>query len=230
MDSMTHPTDTAKSEELEACPGCGRNGSEDNAIQMAAVSLASFKSAAGGYAFRVECACGFQGPSSLNGGEAIARWNRRSSPPQNDAGGEELREALLEKATWFRCCPSTGEYSGEYCSVRPADDHNMVPMIGVEAVLRILRTPMSELQAWGQEFEAGEAVTSDSADYLHTFYGILNAQGKFWTPLPFNCEESARRHLAKVATGENKSILTTHKIVPVRIRLSALPSAPSGEG
>jgi hypothetical protein len=26
----------------------------------------------------------------------------------------------------------------------------------------------------------------DSADYTHAFYGILNRQGQFWTPVAFN--------------------------------------------
>ena len=53
-------------------------------------------------------------------------------------------EALLAKATWFRRCPNTGEYSGEYCSVRPYDDSNMVPMISVDTALSALDQPAQE--------------------------------------------------------------------------------------
>ena len=59
--------------------------------------------------------------------------------------------------------------------------------------------------------KAGEdGVHSDSADYRHTFYGILNAQD----------EEAAQAHLAQFAIGSNKSMLETHKIAPVRVQLS----------
>jgi len=56
----------------------------------------------------------------------------------------DAREALLTKATWFRFCPSTGEYTGEYCSVRPHDDTNMVPMVHVDAILAALNPADAE--------------------------------------------------------------------------------------
>lgn len=74
----------------------------------------------------------------------------------------------------------------------------------------------------GDEAMGKKAATIDSAVYHHTFYGILNKQGQFWTPLPFHDEAAARAHLAKWAIGKNQNMLDTHKIVPVRIRLTAL--------
>lgn len=67
--------------------------------------------------------------------------------------------------------------------------------------------------------------SSDSNDYNHTFYGILNKQGKFWTPRPFDNEEAARAHLSKWAVGDYRSMLSTHKIVPVRVRLETIPAS-----
>jgi hypothetical protein len=67
-----------------------------------------------------------------------------------------------------------------------------------------------------------ETVGSDSADYSHTFFGILNAQGDFWTPLPFHDEAAALAHLQKHAVGDYGAMLKTHRIVPVRIQLTAL--------
>lgn len=109
-------TDTQAMAALEPCPGCGRDGREDNAIQMAAVSLASFKSAAGGYAFRVECACGFQGPSSLNGNKAIAAWNRRAHSPEHDTIGSHIGNggrfdpAAAEPVAWMYKNPLPGKH------------------------------------------------------------------------------------------------------------------------
>jgi hypothetical protein len=65
-------------------------------------------------------------------------------------------------------------------------------------------------------------VACDSADYRHAFYGILNAQGQFWTPLPFHDEDAARAHLRKWAVGDYKSMLETHKVVPVRVQLTKI--------
>ena len=38
-------------------------------------------------------------------------------------------------------------------------------------------------------------VRSDSKTYGHTFYGILNADGDFWTPLAFHSEAMAKQHI-----------------------------------
>ena len=65
----------------------------------------------------------------------------------------------------------------------------------------------------------------DSLVYKRPFFGILNAQGNFWTPLAFDSEESARKHIISFwghDTENRDRCLRTHKIVPVRIRLSAL--------
>jgi len=62
----------------------------------------------------------------------------------------------------------------------------------------------------------------DSSVYKHTFFGILNAQGEFWTPIPFSGEREAREYLSRYALDKNKSMLETHKIVPVRIQLTQI--------
>lgn len=75
-----------------------------------------------------------------------------------------------------------------------------------------------------------DSVTSDSADYNHTFYGILNKQGKFWTPLAFHDEDAAKAHLSRWAKGDYASMLSTHKIVPVRVQLTARASRETERG
>lgn len=142
--------------------------------------------------------------------------NSVSSPPQNDAGVEGLREALLEKATWFRCCPSTGEYSGEYCSVRPADDHNMVPMIGVEAVLRILH-PML-----GQEFEAGDT-------WCKHYDAMAKAAGELKAAIRPQLDAMPYADHAKVRKAFNDIAVVAGRALDF-LQGRPLPSAPSGEG
>lgn len=75
-----------------------------------------------------------------------------------------------------------------------------------------------------------ERVESDSQEYDHTFYGILNKQGQFWTPMPFHDEKAAKDQIAKWAKGSNAGMLTTHKIVPVRIQLTALMQSNQDRG
>jgi len=69
--------------------------------------------------------------------------------------------------------------------------------------------------------------TIDSADYKHTFYGILNAQGEFWTPLAFHSEQKAEEHIAGFwhANEQERALFRSKRsIVPVRIQLTALPT------
>ena len=66
---------------------------------------------------------------------------------------------------------------------------------------------------------------SDSADYGQTFYGILNAQGQFWTPLAFDSKEGAEAYLAGFISRNDErfaSMRRTHKAVPVRVWLEAI--------
>lgn len=66
---------------------------------------------------------------------------------------------------------------------------------------------------------------SDSKIYSGSFYGILNAQGDFWTPLAFSSEAAARQHIASFWGSDHASrdkCLRTHKIVPVRVQLTQL--------
>lgn len=67
--------------------------------------------------------------------------------------------------------------------------------------------------------------TSDSKVYKATFYGILNAQGDFWTPLAFDSEKDARDHITAFwgrQTDMAARCLKDFAIVPVRIRLTQL--------
>jgi hypothetical protein len=66
----------------------------------------------------------------------------------------------------------------------------------------------------------------DSADFKMTFYGILNAQGDFWTPLAFDCETAARRHIQNFWQDKPRrdAFLGGCSIVPVRIQLTEIAS------
>ncbi len=69
------------------------------------------------------------------------------------------------------------------------------------------------------------AATIDSGDYKHTFFGILNKQGEFWTPLAFASSKEADAYLAKFVAGNPEkfgAMLGTHRAVPVRIHLTHL--------
>lgn len=70
---------------------------------------------------------------------------------------------------------------------------------------------------------------SDSSTYRTTFYGILNADGAFWTPLAFDSERAAKEHMERF-WGANKDSLNkcraTHRIVPVRIILQQMSETP----
>jgi len=83
------------SETLEPCPMCGRDDSENNAIQQAAVNVSSVKSAIGGRAYQVECVCGTRGPVMAGAEEAVTAWNRRAAVAELV---EEI-EALKKRGT-----------------------------------------------------------------------------------------------------------------------------------
>jgi len=77
--------------------------------------------------------------------------------------------------------------------------------------------------------EKPKLAASDSKVYKHTFYGILNAYGDFWTPLAFDTEQGARDHIRHFWRNDPDNLrkcLRTHKIVPVRVRLNQLPATP----
>jgi hypothetical protein len=72
---------------------------------------------------------------------------------------------------------------------------------------------------------ADVAATIDSEVYKHTFFGILNKEGGFWTPLAFASSKEAEAYLAKFIAGNPEkfaSMLDTHRAVPVRIQLTHL--------
>jgi hypothetical protein len=64
----------------------------------------------------------------------------------------------------------------------------------------------------------------DSADYKMTFYGILNADGDFWTPLAFDSKRKARQHIEGFFADSRAAMqfLTSCQIVPVRIVLTQI--------
>jgi hypothetical protein len=61
------------------------------------------------------------------------------------------RDAEIERVTWFRFEPSNGEWSGEYCSVKPHDSTHFVPMIRLDALAR------RDAEIAGLKREIGEA-------------------------------------------------------------------------
>jgi hypothetical protein len=80
--------------------------------------------------------------------------------------------------------------------------------------------------------EAKKRVVSDSAVYKGSFYGILNADGDFWTPLAFDSEDKARQHIIDfwgLHKDSRDQCLRTHRIVPVRIRLTLVKENPHVE-
>ncbi len=62
----------------------------------------------------------------------------------------------------------------------------------------------------------------DSINYRHTFFGILNKDGDFWTPTAFESEQAAEQRLHDF-WGWKKWNESDFKIVPVRIQLTTLP-------
>lgn len=68
------------------------------------------------------------------------------------------------------------------------------------------------------------SITCDSDDCGHAFYGILNNRGQFWTYLAFASEAKAEQYIRDFWRGSPKcrdECLRTHRIVPVRIQLTA---------
>lgn len=73
--------------------------------------------------------------------------------------------------------------------------------------------------------------TIDSSVYKQTFYGILNAQGDFWTPLSFPSERKARQHILDFWCHDHDQrdwCLLRFKIVPVQVRLTQIADASAG--
>lgn len=76
-----------------------------------------------------------------------------------------------------------------------------------------------------------DRATISSDVYNHTFYGILNKDGQFWTPAPFHNKEAALAYLKRFSIGDYSAMLQTHRIVPVRIQLTHIadPDQPIKE-
>ncbi|WP_257556498.1 hypothetical protein [Sphingobium sp. CFD-2] len=133
-------------------------------------------------------------------------WNRRSSPPQNDAGGDWICAGIPDEVieagcdAWDRARQEMEdrEASDQPEAYRDWDDGMIVAAI-FKAMSAALRTPMSELQALGQEFEAGESRQGMSA---------CNKCGKQYPSAPLGYHHKC---------GECSGIC------------HPLPSAPSGE-
>ena len=69
-------------------------------------------------------------------------------------------------------------------------------------------------------------ISIDSEIYSGSFFGILNRDGEFWTPLAFDSEQAAKTRLTEY-WGRIKweKIKGDYKIVPVRIRLEVIANA-----
>ncbi|EQB03874.1 hypothetical protein [Sphingobium sp. HDIP04] len=128
---MTHPTDTAKSDELKACP-TWQDREEANRIRLAMED--------GDWGLQAD-AHDWSADHPLL--QAIAAWNRRSSPPQNDAGGviASLRKRYLAGARDSSGARKDRTRCSHYVQV-------------LDELSAAIRTPLSELQALRQEFEA----------------------------------------------------------------------------
>jgi hypothetical protein len=69
-----------------------------------------------------------------------------------------------------------------------------------------------------------DAITVDSTVYGGQFYGILNAQGQFWTPLAFDAESAAKAHIESFWNTQRQveHFMRGAKIVPVRVQLTTI--------
>jgi hypothetical protein len=79
--------------------------------------------------------------------------------------------------------------------------------------------------------EKPKLASADSKVYRATLYGILNADGDFWTPLAFESDEAAKAHIRgfwKRQPDMAERCLRDFKFVPVRVRLDQLEEAPNG--
>lgn len=62
-------------------------------------------------------------------------------------------------------------------------------------------------------------------DYKPGFYGILNAQGDFWTPLIFDSQAKAQKHLDDFARSfrpYDPSAIARHRVVRVRATIETI--------
>lgn len=68
------------------------------------------------------------------------------------------------------------------------------------------------------------SATIDSSAYKRTFFGILNVDGDFWTPIAFDSERSAHAHINAFFADryQLEQALREFRIVPVRSQLTAL--------
>lgn len=64
-------------------------------------------------------------------------------------------------------------------------------------------------------------------------WGILNHVGSIWSPENFGTKEEAESYLEREQAKWRRNgwgDLSRHKVIPVRLTLSALPPAPESEG
>jgi hypothetical protein len=74
------------------------------------------------------------------------------------------------------------------------------------------------------------SVSIDSSIYKGAFFGILNADGAFWTPLAFDSEAKAEQHLRdfwRDSDREWQGRRDQFRIVPVRIQLTQISGGQS---
>lgn len=192
---MTHPTDTAKSEELKSCPFCG--GSAAHVEYDEAQPFEPF-----GLIVDHKEGCFLDYKRGFD--DTIPAWNRRSSPPQNDAGVEGLREAAAIAVAKIEM-----DREG-YPLSRSQEEIYEDAYETVDAVLAALRTPMSKLQALGQEFDEEREInfevweddmivasSTDEADARH-YLAVYSQDG----PVRLVRAETVRTTLPSVPSGE----------------------------
>ena len=68
-----------------------------------------------------------------------------------------------------------------------------------------------------------------SSSYRHYGYGILNPDGKVWTPRHFETEGAARAHLEGFWS-RNNTHLMGFRIVPIRVTITPVAPTNRSEG
>ena len=142
---------------------------------------------------------------------------------------QTLREALVAKSTWFRFHQGTGEFTGEYCSVRPHDAAGMVPMVSVETALALAERPAIEREKIARllcEQHGGDpdavatdehdcwegplwtAFTKDADDIL----ALLPARSEPLSPWDAKTLDDAREQVAQMAPEVANRPLSPHVV------------------
>jgi len=189
-------------------------------------------------------------PAPTSGSEDVrmVRFVQKESPPlviEDDAKpASEPAGGDVGEAVWFGFDESTGEFTGEYSTVKPADTRGMIPFVRAEALspattasdaaLSSSAGPAVEPVAWRQKFK------SDPWTYHHAGWPYADSEraaGAIVEPLyphpaPATVEMSWREKAAKWHDEQSRRInnlpLNTQRAEFHRECVAAL--APATEG